>query len=86
MFFDVIRKIVRSIIPGNEIKVGNGRRVDGSEKGAFARVTDGGGGKSSNEIGVIRSGSHQVFFGQISVKIFYSIDHRGITLERDLLS
>ena len=63
MFFDVRRKIVRPIILGNEIKIGNRSRVDGCHKGVSARITDGGGGKSSKEIGVIRSGSHQIFFG-----------------------
>jgi len=63
MFFDVRRKIVRPIILGNEIKVGNRSRADGGQKGVSARITDGGGGKSSKKIGVIRSGSHQIFFG-----------------------
>jgi len=63
VFFDVRRKIVRAIILGNEIEVGNRSGVDSGQEGVSARITDGGGGKSSKEIGVIRSGSHQIFFG-----------------------
>ena len=58
MFFDVRRKIVRSILLGNEIKVGNRSRVDSGQKRVSARITDGGGGKSSEEIGIISRGSH----------------------------
>ena len=86
MFFDVGRKIVRPVILGNEIEVGNRSGADGSQKGFSARITDRGGGKSGQQIGVIRSGPHQIFFGQISIKISYSIDHGGITLKRDPLS
>ena len=57
MFFDLRRKIVRPVILGDEIKVGNRSRVGSGQKGLSARITDGGGGKSSKEIGVIRSGS-----------------------------
>jgi len=63
MFFDVGRKIVRPVILGNEIEVGNRSGADGSQKGFSARIPDRGGGKSGKQIGVIRSGSHQVFFG-----------------------
>ena len=63
MLFDVRRKIVRPIVLRNEIKVGNGSRVGSGKKGLSSRITDRGGGKSSKEIGVIRSGSRQVFFG-----------------------
>jgi len=63
MFFDVRRKRVGAIIFGNEIEVGNGSRVDGRQKGFFARVTDGGGRKSKHEIGVVRSSPEQMFFG-----------------------
>jgi hypothetical protein len=84
MFFDVRRKKMGSVIFGDEVEIGDRSRTDSCQKGVFARVTDGGGGKSSNEIGVIRGGSHQMFFGQISIKIFNSIDHRGITLEGNL--
>jgi hypothetical protein len=63
VFFDVRGKIVRPVVLGNEIKVGNRRGADGGQKGVSARITDRGGGKSSKEIGVIRSGSHQIFFG-----------------------
>ena len=86
VLFDVRRKIVRPVILGDEIEVGNRGWADGSQKGFSARITDRGGGKSGKQIGVIRSGPHQIFFGQISIKISYSIDHGGITLERDLLS
>jgi hypothetical protein len=58
MFFDVRRKIVRPVILGNEIKVGNRSGADSGQKGVSARITDRGGRKSSKEIGVIRSGSH----------------------------
>jgi len=85
MLFDIRRKIVGPIIFRNEIEVGNRSRVDGRQKGYFARVTDGGGRQSNHEVGVVRSGSHQIFFSQISIKIFNSIDHGGITLEGDLL-
>ncbi len=85
MFFDVRRKIVRPVIPGNEIKVGDRSGADGCQKGVSARIADRGGGESSEEIGIIRRGSHQILFGQISVKISYSIDHGGIALKRDLL-
>ena len=57
MFFDITRKIVGPIVLGDEIKVGNGSRVDGGQKGVFAGITDGGGRKSCNAIGVIRSES-----------------------------
>jgi hypothetical protein len=63
MFLDGRGKIVRPIILRNEIKVGNRSRVDGGQKGVFAGITDRGGGKPSNDIGVIRSGSHQILFG-----------------------
>ena len=43
------------------------------------------GGSPAMTIGIIRSGPHQIFSGQISVKIFDSIDHGGITLKGDLL-
>ena len=85
MCFDVRRKIVRPIISRDEIKEGNGSGMNGSEKGIFAGITDRSRGKSSDEIGVIRCGSHQIFLGQIAVKIFYSIDHGGIALKGDLL-
>jgi hypothetical protein len=85
MFFDIRRKIMRPVILGNEIKVRNRSGADGGQKGVPARVTDGSGGKSSQEIGVIRSGSQQIFSGQISIKMSYSIDDGGITLERDFL-
>jgi hypothetical protein len=85
MFFEVERKIVRPIIPGNEIKVRNRGRVDGSQKGIFARIADGGGGKSCNTIRVIRSGPRQIFSCQIPVEVFDSIDHGGITLKGNLL-
>jgi len=57
MFFEVRRKIMRPVIPGNEIKVRNRSGTNGSQKGILARIADGGGGKSSREIGVIRSRS-----------------------------
>jgi hypothetical protein len=63
VLFDVRRKIVRPIIPRNEIKVRNRSGVDGGPKGLSARITDGARGKSGKEIGVIRSGCHQIFFG-----------------------
>ena len=85
MFFDVRRKEVGPIIFGDEIEVRNGSRVDRSQKGVFAWVTDRGGGKSRNEISVIRSGSHQIFFGQIPIKIFNSIDDGRIALKGNLL-
>ncbi len=46
MFFNVRRKEVGPVIFGDEIEVRNGSRMDRSEKGVLARVTDGGGGKS----------------------------------------
>ncbi len=58
MVFDVRRKIVRSVILGNEIKVGNRSGADSGQKGVSARITDRSGGKSSKEISVIGSGSH----------------------------
>jgi hypothetical protein len=85
MFLDVTRKIVGPIVFRDEIKIGNGSRVDGSQKGVFTGVTDGGGRESCNTIGVVRSGPRQVFFCQIPVKILDSIDHGGITLKGDLL-
>ena len=81
MFLDVRRKKMGSVIFGDEVEIGNRSRLDSCQKGVFARVTDRGGGKSNNEIGVVRGGSHQMFFGQISIKIFNSIDHCGVTLE-----
>ena len=63
MFFDVRRKIVRPVILGDEIKVRDGSWVDRSQEGVLTRVTDGSGRKSSIEVSVIRSGSHQMFFG-----------------------
>ena len=58
VFFDVRRKIVRPVIFRNEIKIRNGSRMNGGEKGLSAGITDGGGGKSGKEISVIRCGSH----------------------------
>jgi hypothetical protein len=85
MFFDIRRKIMRPIILGNEIKIWNRSGTAGSHKGVPARITDRSRGKSSPEIGVIRSGSQQIFFGQISIEISYSIDDGGIALEREVL-
>ena len=86
MFFEITRKIVGPIVFGDEIEIRNGGRMDGSQKGVFTRVTDGCGRKSCNAIGVIRSGSQQVFFGQIPMKIFDSVDHGGIALKGNLFS
>ena len=69
------------IIFGNEIEVWNGSRVEGCQKGFLAGITDGGGRKSNGEVGVIRGLPEQMFFGQISIEIFNSIDHGGIALE-----
>ncbi len=63
VLFDIRRKMVRPVVLRNEVKVRDGSRVDSGEEGVSSRVTDRGGGKSRKEIGVIRSGSHQVFFG-----------------------
>jgi hypothetical protein len=63
MSFDITGKIVGPIVFGDEIKIRNGSRADGSQQGVFSRVTDGGGRKSCDAIGVIRSGSQQMFFG-----------------------
>ena len=63
MFFDVGGETVRPIILGDEIKVRDGSRVDGSQEGVFAGVADGSGRKSGNDIGVIGSGSHQILPG-----------------------
>ena len=73
------------IIFGNEIEVWNRSRVEGCQKGFLAGITDGGGRKSNGDVGIVRGFSEQVFFGQISIKIFNSIDHGGIALEGDLL-
>ena len=85
MFFDIRRKIVGPIIFGDEIEVENGSRVDGRQKGFFARVTDGGRRKSYHKISIVRSSPQQIFLSQIPIKIFNSINHGGITLEGDLL-
>jgi hypothetical protein len=61
MVFDVRGKIVGTVILGYEIKIRNRSGTDGSQKGVPARVTDGRGGKSGQEIGVIRSGFQQIF-------------------------
>ena len=58
MFFDVGGKIVRPVILGNEIKVGNRSGVGSGQKRVSARITDRGRGKSSKEIGIISGGSH----------------------------
>jgi hypothetical protein len=55
MFFDVRRKVMRPVILGNEIKVRNRSGTNGGQKRVPARITDGSGGKSSQEIGIIRS-------------------------------
>jgi hypothetical protein len=86
MFFEVGRKKVGPIILGDEIEVRYRGRMDRSQKGVFPRVADGGGGKSRNKIGVIRSGSHEIFFGQIAIKISNSIDDGRIALKGNLLS
>jgi len=86
MVFDVRRKNMGPIIFGDEIEIGDRSRVNGSQKGVLSGVTDGGGGKSRHQIGVIRSRPHQMFFGQIPIKILNSIDHRGVALERDFHS
>jgi hypothetical protein len=80
MLFEVERKIVRPIIPGNEIKERNRGWVDGSQKGIFARITDRGRGKSCNTIRIVGSGPRQVFSCQIPVEVLNSIDHGGIAL------
>ena len=86
MVVEIGRKVVRAIILGDEIEVRYRGRMDRSQKGVFTRVADGGRGKSRNKIGVIRSGSHEIFFGQIPIKISNSIDDGRIALKGNLLS
>ena len=56
MFFNIRGKIVRSVIFGNEVKIRDRSRVEGSKKRVFPWVTDGCGGKSIQEISIIWSG------------------------------
>ena len=86
MFFEVGRKKVGPIIFGDEIEVRYRGGMDRSQKGVFTRVANGGRGKSQNEIGVIRRGSHEIFFGQIPIKISNSINDGRIALEGDFFS
>ena len=72
------------IVSGNEIEVWNGSRVEGCQKGFLAGVTDGSGRKPDDEVGVVRGSPEQMFFGQISIKIFDSIDYGGIALEGNI--
>jgi len=78
---DIRRKTVGPVVLGDEVEVGDRSRVEGSMDGVFSRVTDGRRGKPIHEIGIIRGGSQHILFGQISVKVFDSIDHRGIALK-----
>ena len=81
MFFEISRKIVGPVVFGDEVEVGDRGGGEGSKDRVFSRITDGCGGESIHEIGIIRARTQQIFFGQISVKVFDSIDHRGIALK-----
>ena len=84
MFFDVRREIVGPVVLGDEVEVGDRSRVEGSMDGVFSWVTDGCRGKPIHEIGIVRGRPQQIFFCQISIEIFDSIDHRWIALEGHL--
>ena len=43
------------IIPGYEIEVWDGGRMEGCQKGFLAGVTDGGRRESNDEVGIVRS-------------------------------
>jgi len=86
MFFEVGRKKVGPIIFGDEIEVRYRGRMDRSQKGIFARVANGSRGESGDKIGVIRRGSHEIFFGQIPIKISNSINDGRIALEGNFFS
>ena len=85
MFYNISRKIMGPVIFRDEVEVGNRSGVEGSKNGIFSRVTDRCGGEPNKEVSVIGSGLQQMFFRQVSIKIFNSIDHGGVTLKRDLL-
>jgi hypothetical protein len=85
MVFDIRREVMGPVILRNEVEIRDRGRMEGSKNGFFPGVADGGGRKTVPEISIIRSGSQQIFFGQIPVKIFNSINHGGVTLKRDLL-
>jgi hypothetical protein len=85
MVFNIGREIVGSVVFGNKVEIRNRSRIEGGKNGLFSRVTDRCGRKPALEISIIRSGSQQIFFGQIPVKILNSIDHGGVALKRDLL-
>jgi len=72
------------IILRDKVEIGDRSWMEGSKNGLFPGVADRGGRQAESEISVIRSGSQQVFFGQIPVKIFDPIDHGRVTLKRDL--
>jgi hypothetical protein len=60
MFFDMGREEVRPVIFGDEIKIGDRSRVEGSEDGVFSRVANRGRRKSTDEISIIGSRPLQV--------------------------
>ncbi len=62
MVFDMGREEVRSVIFGDEIKIGDRSRVEGSEDGVFPRVANGGRGEPADEIGIIGCRPLQVRF------------------------
>jgi len=72
------------IVFGNEIEVWDGSRMEGCQKGFLTGVADGGGREPEHKVGIVRGLTEQMFFGQISVKIFNSINHGGITLEGNI--
>ncbi len=86
VFFDFGRKIVGPIVFGDEIEVRNRSGVERCPKRFLTGVTDGGGRKPNDEIGVVRSLFAQMFFGQISIEILNSVDHSGIALKGDVSS
>jgi len=81
---DFRRKIVGSVILGDEIEIGDRSRVEGRQQRILSGAANGGWRKPGSKIGIIGGRSEQVFSGQISIEILYSIDDRRIALKGHL--
>ena len=85
MFCHRRREVVRPVILGDEIKIGDRGRMKGGEEGVLSGAANRRWRESVVEIGVVGRWSLKIDSGQISVEILNPVDHCRIALQRNSL-
>ena len=85
MFCHRRREVVRPVILGDEIKIGDRRGMQGGEEGVFSGVANRRRRESGIEIGIVRRWPLKIDSGQIPVEILNPVDHCRIALQRNPL-